>query len=1228
MGGVAPQAGDPDNNPSFGEYFQFNSAEKLEFTISDGANKDYTLSFPEDMSLASGVRSLTNAGVAITNQIASDIVTDNLTFYAVSSSGDETKIAEFSSSAAIYRDSNGNDLSLSPITIVPAPVDDIYTYTSIPNIKVNAAKIIARFTSFQDKKAADGFVVGWNLDAGDYPTKVDRVVKKNECLANPGFCQTVDTLTAADQANYANWYAYHRNKELVVKSALSDILLGEDPVSDSDDLTARMGIAVLNNKATAAGTGVGKIIETLNTPEAREVFLEQVYKIESFSDTPLRTALIHAGEYFDTDNAGGDTSITELFGDGVAAHSTGDPNENNKMPEDTYVTNSPILREANGGYCQRNYAIGFTDGAWNDTEANLPKIVGDLDGDSNASSGGWNYDESFSDNSYGNASVNTANRLSDIALHYFTEDLIPDSDNDQVDSTDPRYDTIGNTSITENPVDHQHMRTSMISFGVSGNLPLSAAPVDFAIDYSEFSGGWPDSRIDDLAHAAWNGRGDYFSASDPGELKVAFEETLNNILQTRVSSSIGALAAGALEQGGFSYRSFYDVDANHGEVRAFEFDENEKAFIYPGANSWSADDVLGNQSTRNIFTLGSSGNGIDFTSGNFTNLDTTQQNNLRNAGTEDVAYGQSVIDFLRGSAAQEITDASPNNPFRSRTGTNGERHLLGPVINSSAVYVDDTPLNYPDDIEGINSYNTFLADTNGKASYKDKPLLFVGANDGMLHALDATSGEEVFAYVPTPKILDNSLHDIAQPNYQTKPYVDGSLISADVYLGGWKTYLVGALRTGGKGIFALDITDRNALNSASNVAKWEFTHPKLGYTFGQPQIVKMNAPIAGGSSWGVVFASGYGVDGDCAAHTAGEGSDVDCGNASLFIVDINDPTKYEIIKTTNTTGVPINVTNGTADDRCSQEAVPANAIAASNCNGLSSPAVVDLDGNYTVDRIYAGDLHGNMWAFDVSDETSSTNWARANNGNPLFSAPSGQSITARPVITSHPSQLSGGNEPNLIVLFGTGQLLDGDDKNDAEVQSFYGVWDDGSVTSIVNVVGRGQLVEQELANTESSGDVFRSVTTNPVDYSSYKGWYIDLIGDAGLSSNFEGYDIEGERVISRAILIRDVVYFITVNPSDSYCSGGGGSYLMGINVLDGSNASFDVLTKYTSTPNQFEAGTRISQMITGIVAAENSEGEVSIVLPGADPGDKVNTEGAGEPPALRGAGRRSWSIIH
>jgi type IV pilus assembly protein PilY1 len=424
---------------------------------------------------------------------------------------------------------------------------------------------------------------------------------------------------------------------------------------------------------------------------------------------------------------------------------------------------------------------------------------------------------------------------------------------------------------------------------------------------------------------------------------------------------------------------------------------------------------------------------------------------------------------------------------------------MGDIINSDPAYVKDIDYGYsslPGGTPGKASYSLYRA-----ANLTREPMVYVGANDGMLHGFIANSGVEDFAYVPYG--VYSNLSKLTAPTYAHKFFVDGGITVGDAYLGGsWKTILVAGLNAGGNTVYAIDVTQPGSTDDSDVL--WEFSEANMGQSYSQPQI-----GILENGDWVAVFGNGYNSS---------------TGGAYLYVVDLKTGTLLQKIQ--------------------------ASDIAGNEDNGLSTPLLYDKDNNHLIDTIYAGDLLGNMWKFDVSGASGS--WNVAFSGSPLFTArgPTNavQSITAQPKATAHP--LSGGPGGH-IVMFGTGRYLTFGDVSDKSVQTFYGIGDDG-VNPVPMTINRNLVLEQQIINWQTPvvdpanppPRQERSFTGNSPDWLTKKGWYMDLL-DPSPAPAF------GERVISTSLVKEDRVIFVTAVPSSDPCVPGGSSWLMELNFLTG-----------------------------------------------------------------------------
>lgn len=410
---------------------------------------------------------------------------------------------------------------------------------------------------------------------------------------------------------------------------------------------------------------------------------------------------------------------------------------------------------------------------------------------------------------------------------------------------------------------------------------------------------------------------------------------------------------------------------------------------------------------------------------------------------------QEVLDYVRGNKSCETNSQGTCPGGQTKNLRDRAKNArLGTIVNSSPIYVGGPADNYPDkwvergteapENAATQKYSDFIDDYASR-----EPVLYVGANDGMLHAFDAATLQEVFAFMPStalPTMVDFATTD------SHKYRVDGTPTVLDAFFtdNKWHTVLTSGLNKGGQAIFTLDVTEVNKGNStlATEDVLWEFTDTDdadLGYTYSRPAIVRMY-----NNKWVVVFGNGYN-------NTEADGHASDTGDAALYIVDIQTGNLIRKIST--------NV--GTAEDPTGGQ----------RPNGLATVAPVDLDNDYIADYIYAGDLFGNLWRFDVTDANPS-NWkiyGRDATANPIFKAVDAngnpQPITSRPSVTKT-------NIGGYMVYFGTGMYLQLADKVDLSPQTFYGVLDDplGDYTADPKPepVVRADMVKQEVKPQQHS----------------------------------------------------------------------------------------------------------------------------------------------------------------
>ena len=532
---------------------------------------------------------------------------------------------------------------------------------------------------------------------------------------------------------------------------------------------------------------------------------------------------------------------------------------------------------------------------------------------------------------------------------------------------------------------------------------------------------------------------------------------------------------------------------------------------------------------------------------------------------------QAMLQYLRG---RNVSDATYDvSIYRQRPSKNSIVNNLGDIVHSTPYFVGPPSARYPDSFESV-AYSSFVL-----AQKNRDQLLYVGANDGMLHAFEASTGIEKMAFIPGSLLPE--LKNLSDPNYFHQYYVDGSPTVVDAFDGtAWKTVLIGGLNKGGQGIYALDITDPSSFSetNASSLFMWEFTDQDdvdLGYSFSRPKIVKLQD-----GKWYAVFGNGYN-------NTEVDGHASTSGDAVIYIVDLWD--KSKVIKLSTGTGVAEDPTN------------------ASRPNGFATLTPVDLNGNQVADYIYGGDLFGNVWKFNLND-VDPTKWKL---DYKLYSACSadpcttGANSNAQPITTA----VTVGRSKSGIgqmVYFGTGQYIEVTDNNGAlgGRQTFYGIHDKGA-----NVTGRSKLLLQSITieSSVSVNDTKGTVTTaddssrniplretsNNYATLAKQGWFIDLVPPSGE---------RGERLTSNPALRGKRIIFVSNIPADDPCSPGGDSWLMSLDAFTGGrlNHTYDL-----DNDGKFGAGDKVfidssSKQIVASGIKVGSGGNSPSFMPGAD----------------------------
>lgn len=387
------------------------------------------------------------------------------------------------------------------------------------------------------------------------------------------------------------------------------------------------------------------------------------------------------------------------------------------------------------------------------------------------------------------------------------------------------------------------------------------------------------------------------------------------------------------------------------------------------------------------------------------------------------AAGKDSNDLIRFVAGDRSRESDPAWRFRGD-------HTLGTIVNSNLVLSRGSNEGWARINVPANAGQQYIEYIDGpKATRGD--WVFVGANDGMLHAFNATTGALAFSYAPFSVL--SALPELADPDFAHRFFVDGGLSVSDAYIeGSWRTVLVGSLGAGGRGVFALDVTNPATFSSANVL--WEYNSataedPDLGFTFGRPSITRLQ-----NGNWAAVFGNGYGSD---------------RGHAYLYVV---------------------NLANG--------QLIRKVELDTSGSNGLSSPRVwLDTGSRLFASRAYAGDLRGNMWRVDFTNSVPARSTAFTNGR--LFREMDGRPITSQPTLAASP--LGG-----LGVFFGTGRLVADADRAARNVDRFYSIVDRNAAIPANYTTGSGRL---ERLTLEAGPNGRRRITGN---FDGANGWFIDL----------------------------------------------------------------------------------------------------------------------------------------
>jgi type IV pilus assembly protein PilY1 len=1042
--------------------------------------------------------------------------------------------------------------------------------------------------------------------------------------------------TTDELENFANWYTYYRTRMQMMKSATGRAFVG---ISEG----YRVGFITINPGSPVTTTKYLPIADFDATQKSN--WFTKLYAQDPNSSTPLREALSRAGRHFAGIQSGinngmtGDPmqyscqqNFTILTTDGYWNGNAGQQLDNSAIANhdgDITVTPRPLF---DGSTSVTNSVRVVEDYFYSDCSNGRKRVrrlttttttpisppgspVVTTTGPTSITSCAKNPfptlpPDTDTTSTVDSTSGGSSGSLADVAAYYYNTDLRGDGSLGTLGldvGTDNNVPSAG-TQPEDDSARHQHMTTFTMGLGLAGTLNYqsdykSTGSGDFA-GLRSGSINWPvptnddPTALDDLWHAAVNGKGQFFSAANPDAVVISLSAALAGV-NARVASAAAAATSNLEPVAGdnFAYTASYKTQEWVGELEAREID------LVTGAVSstpvWSAQAKLALKTNRDcdnrvikLFRSGAANNMVNFTWNTFacnvsgvqtgtanTGLDASEQaffgaaqvTDLSQfpdmtdgtAGTVDqrtAAQGANLVNFLRGQ--RDLEGFTPNDLlslYRTRTA------VLGDIVNAQPVFARAPFASYSDA-----NYAAFKA-----ANTSRTPMVYVAANDGMLHAFyagtstsDPQGGEERWAFIPT--MVLPSLYKLADNKFDTlrRYYVDGTPAIGDIFDPaatpgapnyGWKTILVGGMNAGGKGYYALDITD-----PANPIALWEFKHTdtcagtpagqssdcNLGYTYGNPQISK----LADGR-WVVFVTSGYNNVNSPTPQTGD-------GEGFLYVLDA-------------VTGQIIYKIGTGAGDATTPSGL-----------GKINNFVLDTVTNNRTEQLYGVDLLGNVWRFEVNATQSATKMITLVDDTTPTPVP--QPITTKPELAAF------GSPPTNYIFVSTGKYIGSTDLGSTQKQTVWGIKDQGTYPIADPRNSMSQLSITAVGDNRSI-----SCVTN---CSTNTGWYADL-------------PISGERVNVDMKLQLGTLVVASNIPQNNACNIGGFSFL---NFFDARNG--------LQVAGSENFGTKLSDSLAvGINVVRLPDGRTVVIATTSDASQR--TSEAPIPPGDPQGRRTSWREI-
>lgn len=1013
---------------------------------------------------------------------------------------------------------------------------------------------------------------------------------------------TIISVPGSQMQNFANWYTYYNIREKAAKTASSRAFaqFGED---------FKLAWQELNNLTTITSFTV------LNTV-GKNAFFNWLLNVPSWGGTPLGTSFDRAGRKFmqnssyqDINNPGQTLSCQQNFhiaiSDGEWNGTVGSIGSNDHTPS------SRLAGDNEGRYGAYNFAAGSEQAIYNKRSTNS-----------------------------GNSGTRGAPivDMADIAFHYWQTDLMPGLTNnvkrfkkDYTDRTGANITvpTSGDEwdvpafvwNPKNNPAYWQHLVTYNVGLGlesdtvraqrgtsprcpaVSGLTPeqsvyrgLRSDACDWTPIITIWDGSWNyiPGKVDDIWQSSINSRGDFFSAKDPQELTDALNEVVSSILERLTRGASSSVSSSVITSGSLAFSPGFDSSNWTGLLTAKRV-ANDGSFVTPavwdlacnltgGECSSTGQTATAKQATRNIYAYDADDeDAVRFSNPLDSDVEDVIKGNINEMSTRlGIAKNQlvkDIVDYVNGDQAKE---QSNGGKLRTR------ESVLSDIIHGSPVILRGPSESYDDSLWPEGSDEKDAAD-NGKgyldfqiANKNRENMVFVGSNSGMLHAVKAESGEELWGYIPAAAV--DNIHKLADPKFEHWSFVDNTPVIGDAFFDNkWHSVLIGGMRYGGRSFFAIDVTD--GVDDSEPEVLWEFSEkddPDMRYSYGQAQIVRISST----GKWVALIPNGYTPNSTPALSGT--------GHAVLFVVDLEDGDL--IAKLDTGVGSP-SAPNGLA-----------TPVAVDSAYFQGGNVVTDLTKGVDIgtDYAYAGDLYGNLWRFDLTD-TNPDNWK--NSITKVVAGSKERPITIQPRVVRIPEEKQS-IANDVVVIFGTGKYIESPDRSTSIGKQFLvGVYDglgspSAPANSDLNFLG-GSFVEQEFTSSSDR----RVLSAHPVDLITNDGWRIKLPDN-------------GERIANPMTLFGSHVMMVpsTIPGGQDPCIGGGTSWLMATDPVTGGKPAVDVFARVAGTtagPNgtqvtlyEHDQGVKVNDLIVGSPSFLENQGggNVNVVIEGFDNVETINIQ--------------------